>query len=408
MTVVERRHRRRGGHGRRLHAGARARPRDRRARRQRRRLRRPATPATSAASRSCSRRLRAPLRARSAAAWSCRSRVNGVSWWSSSDCGAHLSAETQILPEHDGGAHGGAGHPHLAAADVGDGRRGQHLRRVADAELPRRQRRVDAERHRDERHAGADRANPNPAFGAPVRIPIEADNTTANTNDHFIPGIAADPNTSGATAHLGLFYYNYPVAACVLRRSGRIRRTSATCASGTCRRPTAARRGARRSTSRSMSLARRRAVEPGADGRRLLERPPSSRPARTRATRSRRSRSGSLDTTLNQSMYVPIHGLRSSGAVPVRPRARRTRSRRRRTRRTATPRMKEAAAAPVTTPATTPRPIPATTRTAQRTATGSAITQAAEPHRWSAPWEARRPIRAAGLRLAVPYEHVFV
>jgi hypothetical protein len=58
-------------------------------------------------------------------------------------------------------------------------------------------------------------ANPNPAFGAPVRIPIEADNTTANTNDHFIPGIAADPNTSGSTAHLGLFYYNFPNAACV-------------------------------------------------------------------------------------------------------------------------------------------------------------------------------------------------
>jgi hypothetical protein len=57
-------------------------------------------------------------------------------------------------------------------------------------------------------------AQPNAPFGAPARIPIEADNTNANTNDHFIPGIAADPNTSGATAHLGLFYYNYPVAAC--------------------------------------------------------------------------------------------------------------------------------------------------------------------------------------------------
>jgi hypothetical protein len=58
-------------------------------------------------------------------------------------------------------------------------------------------------------------ANPNPAFGPPVRIPIEADNTTANTVDHFIPGISADPATSGATAHLGLYYYSYPVAACV-------------------------------------------------------------------------------------------------------------------------------------------------------------------------------------------------
>jgi hypothetical protein len=53
-----------------------------------------------------------------------------------------------------------------------------------------------------------------PPFGAPARIPIEADNTTANPNDHFIPGIAADPTTSGPNAHLALFYYTYPNAAC--------------------------------------------------------------------------------------------------------------------------------------------------------------------------------------------------
>ncbi len=58
-------------------------------------------------------------------------------------------------------------------------------------------------------------ASANPSFGAPVRIPIEPDSGgTSNTNDHFIPGIGADPNTSGSTAHLGLFYYAYPVAAC--------------------------------------------------------------------------------------------------------------------------------------------------------------------------------------------------
>ena len=58
-------------------------------------------------------------------------------------------------------------------------------------------------------------ANPNPAFGAPQRIPIEADNTNANTNDHFIPGISADPNTSGRRPRTsGLYYYNFPVAAC--------------------------------------------------------------------------------------------------------------------------------------------------------------------------------------------------
>ena len=58
-------------------------------------------------------------------------------------------------------------------------------------------------------------ANPNPNFGGPVRIPVEPDSGgQSNTNDHFIPGIGADSSTSGSTAHLGLFYYTYRVAAC--------------------------------------------------------------------------------------------------------------------------------------------------------------------------------------------------
>lgn len=32
--------------------------------------------------------------------------------------------------------------------------------------------------------------------------------------DHFIPGLAVDRGTSGATSHLGLAYYFYPNAAC--------------------------------------------------------------------------------------------------------------------------------------------------------------------------------------------------
>ena len=44
-----------------------------------------------------------------------------------------------------------------------------------------------------------------------VRIPIDA---VTSTVDHFIPGIAADPATSGAGAHLGLAYYFYPKANC--------------------------------------------------------------------------------------------------------------------------------------------------------------------------------------------------
>jgi BNR repeat-like domain len=44
-----------------------------------------------------------------------------------------------------------------------------------------------------------------------VRIPIDA---TSSTVDHFIPGLAVDPATSGSTAHLALAYYYHPVASC--------------------------------------------------------------------------------------------------------------------------------------------------------------------------------------------------
>ena len=44
-----------------------------------------------------------------------------------------------------------------------------------------------------------------------VRIPIDA---VTSGRDHFIPGLAVDPTTSGATAHLALTYYYYPVASC--------------------------------------------------------------------------------------------------------------------------------------------------------------------------------------------------
>jgi hypothetical protein len=44
-----------------------------------------------------------------------------------------------------------------------------------------------------------------------ARVPI--DDVTSGV-DHFIPGLAVDPATSGSTAHLGLTYYFYPNAAC--------------------------------------------------------------------------------------------------------------------------------------------------------------------------------------------------
>ena len=46
---------------------------------------------------------------------------------------------------------------------------------------------------------------------AASRVPIDP---VTSGEDHFIPGLAVDPATSGAGAHLGLTYYFYPNAAC--------------------------------------------------------------------------------------------------------------------------------------------------------------------------------------------------
>jgi len=46
---------------------------------------------------------------------------------------------------------------------------------------------------------------------SPARIPIDP---VKSTVDHFLPGIGADPTTSGDTAHLTIVYYYYPVSAC--------------------------------------------------------------------------------------------------------------------------------------------------------------------------------------------------
>jgi hypothetical protein len=45
----------------------------------------------------------------------------------------------------------------------------------------------------------------------PARIPID---DPASTADHFIPGLAVDPATTGSSAHVALTYYFYPQAAC--------------------------------------------------------------------------------------------------------------------------------------------------------------------------------------------------
>jgi hypothetical protein len=48
-------------------------------------------------------------------------------------------------------------------------------------------------------------------WSAVARIPIDPIKSTV---DHFLPGIGADPATSGSTAHLTIVYYYYPVSAC--------------------------------------------------------------------------------------------------------------------------------------------------------------------------------------------------
>ncbi len=67
--------------------------------------------------------------------------ANGVSCWTSNDCGAHWSAETQILPNMTATHTVAQGIRTSLLPTSADGRGGEHLRRVADAELPRRQRR---------------------------------------------------------------------------------------------------------------------------------------------------------------------------------------------------------------------------------------------------------------------------
>jgi hypothetical protein len=48
-------------------------------------------------------------------------------------------------------------------------------------------------------------------WSAVARVPIDA---TTSGVDHFIPGVGVDRATSGATTHIGLYYYFYPAANC--------------------------------------------------------------------------------------------------------------------------------------------------------------------------------------------------
>jgi len=55
------------------------------------------------------------------------------------------------------------------------------------------------------------KVSPAGAVSAVKRVPIDRTTTTV---DHFTPGIAVDPSTSGSTTRLALTYYFFPVANC--------------------------------------------------------------------------------------------------------------------------------------------------------------------------------------------------
>ena len=50
-----------------------------------------------------------------------------------------------------------------------------------------------------------------PTWTAPARVPIDSATSGA---DHFIPGLAVNPSSSGSSAQLALAYYYYPAANC--------------------------------------------------------------------------------------------------------------------------------------------------------------------------------------------------
>jgi hypothetical protein len=144
----------------------------------------------------------------------------GVSYITSSDCGTNWSAHTQILPNMVQ-THTVAGglRTSLLPMDSMDGSGQIYLvwqtRSFRVGSVPTTPNDIAMSVMPAPTTTDVD-----PGFGAPTRIPIEQDNTTANPVDHFIPGIAADPATSGTTARLGLYYYFYPNAACVFANPG--------------------------------------------------------------------------------------------------------------------------------------------------------------------------------------------
>ena len=117
--------------------------------------------------------------------------TNGGTSWSSTVLVSSISHHTV------------AGVAARASAALGRDRRGRHrLRDLGGLPVPLR---LPQQRHR------AVQVHQRDHLGRPDRVPIDA---VTSTDDHFIPGIAVDRSTSGATARIGLTYYYYPTASC--------------------------------------------------------------------------------------------------------------------------------------------------------------------------------------------------
>ena len=134
-------------------------------------------------------------------------------------------------------------------------------------------------------------------------MPIDA---VTSTVDHFIPGIAVDRVTSGATARIGLTYYYYPTASC----------TASTCqldAGFISSVNGGSTWSAATQLAGPMNLSWLPNTSAGPDVRRLHLH--GDRRRRQRLSRHCRSRNAPTGSTFDLAMYVPTGGLAVTGGT---------------------------------------------------------------------------------------------
>jgi hypothetical protein len=125
---------------------------------------------------------------------------NAISAFSSDNGGVSWSRAVKVAGAHVHDAAGGLRSGPLPTAEIG----GDGTVYVAWQDC----------RFRD--HCGSNdivfsKSSDGVSWSAPARVPIDPVTSGA---DHFIPGLAVDPATSGGGTHLALTYYFYPDASC--------------------------------------------------------------------------------------------------------------------------------------------------------------------------------------------------